>query len=675
MYYAYIDGLRAIAVIAVVVFHLDENWLPGGFAGVDIFFVISGFVVSLAVSKKNINTGFVGFVIEFYARRVRRILPALIFCLVSTFIFSALLIPESWLSGGSRKAGLFAFFGLSNFALADSGEDYFSPALEFNPFTHTWSLGVEEQFYLVFPFLIAPWILQYAKRMLFVFCFCIVVVCSLIYCMFNLGDGKIYFLPWGRLWELGSGVFLYQLIRFVNDKGYVIDRAMLRFGVAAGFVLLLVAVLFSDKNEFPFPGALFAVAGAFVLILFISLGGEGRNFLEGKFIVFVGKLSYSLYLWHWPVFTIFRWTLGLDGLSNKFAAVAVSFVFSIISYFYIENLFRSSYREYRLSSFAVIVAAIPILLCFALFSRYISLSQSIIGLSQVSMNSRLWYPKADVASADRALCSSDISQKSFKAGVYFEYSPGACGEKNDSGKRLYVMGDSHALAYERMLTDFANRLGLEIEVYSRPGCAFFPMYSSGKPDDGCKAYYVAALHEISSKAQRGDILFLPSLRLPRLSEQTGYYGSDAAYQTMFSDASKEQRAHQVNITEFLLRPLVDADVKIVLEAPKPIFKVAPFRCSDFFNKNNSFCEPGMSVSRAFLESLRLPVLDSYGKLSERFPTGVVSVWDPFERLCPAKDECFPFTEGNPLFFDGDHLSGYGNDFLYDHFASFMRKLL
>ncbi|MCW5569427.1 MAG: acyltransferase, partial [Dokdonella sp.] len=137
-YFAYIDGLRAIAVLGVIAYHLDSGWLPGGFAGVDVFFVISGFVVSASVARWN-GSGLGGFLAYFYARRIRRIVPALVFCLLSTSLACTLFIPFAWLSSAIETTGRYAFFGLSNLYLASHNESYFSPTAEFNPYTHTWS--------------------------------------------------------------------------------------------------------------------------------------------------------------------------------------------------------------------------------------------------------------------------------------------------------------------------------------------------------------------------------------------------------------------------------------------------------------------------------------------------------------------------------------------------------
>ena len=160
-----IDGLRAIAVIAVILFHADFlNVLPGGFTGVDLFFVISGYVISQSLCDRG-HSGFVDYLKAFYRRRLLRILPALLVVLVVTFLVSALFVPQSWLSEQNSRTGLAAFFGVSNVVLAWNPDTYFSPGAELNPFLHTWSLGVEEQYYVVFPVLYFLW-LRYKKKAL-----------------------------------------------------------------------------------------------------------------------------------------------------------------------------------------------------------------------------------------------------------------------------------------------------------------------------------------------------------------------------------------------------------------------------------------------------------------------------------------------------------------------------
>ena len=163
-YRADIDGLRAVAVLSVMLYHLSAHWLPGGFVGVDIFFVISGFVVSASLTHAP-SDRFHRFVAFFYARRLLRIGPALVLVLLTSVLAASLFIPRAWLSEFNERTALYAFFGLSNWVLQTNADTYFAPRAEFKPYTHTWSLGVEEQFYLAFPFLFFAWVkLRDSKR-------------------------------------------------------------------------------------------------------------------------------------------------------------------------------------------------------------------------------------------------------------------------------------------------------------------------------------------------------------------------------------------------------------------------------------------------------------------------------------------------------------------------------
>jgi len=211
-YVPHIDGLRAVAVLSVILYHLNERWLPGGFSGVDIFFVISGFVVSASVAelKKTSPLGFFGY---FYARRILRIVPALVVCLVVTHIATMLFVPWAWLSSANDRTGLYAFFGLSNFILAYAGNDYFSPTSDFNPYTHTWSLGVEEQFYLITPlFMLFAWrfLPKHAKLL-----FAVVAALSLAaaYAVSHRNQTFVFYLTPFRAWELALGALL--AIKFI----------------------------------------------------------------------------------------------------------------------------------------------------------------------------------------------------------------------------------------------------------------------------------------------------------------------------------------------------------------------------------------------------------------------------------------------------------------------------
>jgi peptidoglycan/LPS O-acetylase OafA/YrhL len=279
-YYPYIDGLRALAVLSVLIYHLHGSWLPGGFVGVDVFFVISGFVVSASVASFK-GQGIRQLLSFFYARRLRRIAPALIVCLLVTAILTTLLIPPSWLSAENQKTGLYAFFGLSNLVLAQSGRDYFAPTTDFNPYTHTWSLAVEEQFYLLFPFLLLAWMRGGRGRALSIALVAGALLASLYWGWWQSQAHPIqaYFLTPSRFWELAAGALLYQLNSQSPERTKCSKRASSVCGVfgAVSLLVIIAACALSVPARFPVPGVLPAVIGTLGVIWILHHHPEVRR--------------------------------------------------------------------------------------------------------------------------------------------------------------------------------------------------------------------------------------------------------------------------------------------------------------------------------------------------------------------------------------------------------------
>ncbi len=349
-HFRYVDGLRALAILAVVAFHLDERLLPGGYGGVDIFFVISGFVVSAALYRLNASS-LSEMLAGFYVRRLRRILPALVVMLLVVQFAVILFVPQAYLSRFIPNTGLAAFWGVSNFYLAWN-TDYFSPLAHYNPFTHTWSLAVEEQFYVMFPFLL--YVLTRGRRITSFSISAMLLVCivSLVYGFVEGGNAGAFYSSFGRFWEIGLGVLLFMWFEWRNAVTTAdMPRAELHIltWVSAGLIATsLVMPLAKD----PVPGALLPVAGAALLI--ISLHGRDIKSWPGRFLasplmVWIGLLSYSLYLWHWPVFVLARWTFGFAEPLQKSAALVVASGLAAASYYWVERPVRT-WRHLRRAS-------------------------------------------------------------------------------------------------------------------------------------------------------------------------------------------------------------------------------------------------------------------------------------------------------------------------------------
>lgn len=216
-YRADIDGLRAVAVLSVMLYHLNGAYLPGGFVGVDVFFVISGFVVTASLAQSQARS-FSEFITSFYARRLARIVPALVTTLLVSSFVATLFIPKAWLSDLNQETARYAYFGLSNWVLQRNSDFYFAPRAEFNPYTHTWSLGVEEQFYLIVPFILFFWAChrfasQRTSQKTVVLILAGICLASLVFCIWaSRSHGAIAFYSIGaRFWELGLGALLFLL--------------------------------------------------------------------------------------------------------------------------------------------------------------------------------------------------------------------------------------------------------------------------------------------------------------------------------------------------------------------------------------------------------------------------------------------------------------------------------
>ena len=667
---SYIDGLRAIAVLSVIAYHLNPNWLPGGFAGVDVFFVISGFVVAISVSEIG-RTDLARFLTYFYARRLIRIAPALVVCLFVTFVASALLIPHAWLSDTNNKTGLSAFLGLSNFVLATNTGNYFSPVVEFNPFTHTWSLAVEEQFYFVFPWLFILWLRS--RRAVSIGFFATTVIASFI-CAIWLGrtDKTLaFYMIWSRFWQLGAGVLLFQImhIRGHSFREKSSHLAWCRIAADLGLFLLVAGLIVARSDAAPFPAGILPVAGTAIILgtLHGRKGGISHILLTSRIMVFVGKISYSLYLWHWPVFVLFRWTVGLNSYVWQCAAFGTATALAILSYYFVEQPPRKAAR--RVKKPRLIAAGAVLVFSGCVLSGAVSYAQPRISLSTVSRNMDVWYPEGPrLAHANNGCSVGDSSKQSFNDGLFWINERSQCDAAVTFPHNVFVLGDSHAIAYTGMLKQFAVRTGTKVYVYNKAGCPFISLLPVPGREASCQAFGDAAIANMLPLIKPGDIVFLASLRLPRMVDQWAFFGVDFAKTVMFSQIAEEHRQKDVQKAIPVLKLIAARGARIVFEAPTPMLESIPYRCADWFNRENPICAQGMSVPRSLLDDLRAPVLASYKQMEKAVPG--LSVWDPMTVLCPGS-ECHAYRDDKPLLFDGDHLSYFSNMLLLPSFSAFV----
>ncbi len=668
-YARFIDGLRAIAVLAVIAYHFDAPLLPGGFTGVDVFFVISGFVVSCSVGGLD-GIRLADFFGYFYARRLFRIAPALIVCLLATTIVFAVLIPPAWLSGTNQRTGLAAFFGLSNFVLAQTGNDYFSPRVDFNPFTHTWSLAVEEQFYLIFPVLFFAFLRR--RRLVSAGLFMAGFAASLARARWlgSVRPDQAFYLLGTRFWELAAGVLLAQAMPWLRGR-WPAGRGdgIADLGAALSLAVLVLGLVVARPNSTPYPGGILPALGTLgVLACLYQRGEAGRlaALLSSKPSRYVGKISYSLYLWHWPVLVLLRWTCGASGLAAFMGLLAV-FCLASASYHVIETPPRRFLKQSRRHKAVLVALGLAALGAgFGLASAAWA-AQSLISVSTVTRHAADWYPDAPVTDADFPGCTIGAARLRLQGGTAWTYTRRGCANPVIFPHRIFVIGDSHAAAYLAMLKDVVLRSGATVTLYGVGGCSFIDLRDT--PSPGCAAFGQAAVADVLAGLRPGDVVFLPSLRIPRIADQFTIYGLAAAQTQMASAATQAARAQGEQAALPILHQFAAAGARIVFEAPTPVFPAPAFRCADWYDRNNPICA-GTTIPRQTILDLRAPVMEGYTDLAKTVPD--LTVWDPLQMICP-DETCDEFAGGHPLFFDGDHLSGYADRRLAPAFLAFLSR--
>jgi len=368
-----IDGLRAVAVVSVLVFHISAGYMPGGFVGVDVFFVISGYLISAIVFSEIAASRFS--VTAFYERRVRRIFPALFAMLI---VFSAVasfyLLPSEFVD--FAKSLLAATTSSSNFYFWLHSGYFDSPTS--NPLLHTWSLAVEEQFYILFPIflVLVRRFFPQRLRIMVVVLFCASLAASI--AMLPRDPVTVFYMPYTRAWELLLGTIL-SLGMFPRMGSAVIRNVV----SLAGMGLIGYAVMrYSLHTPFPGLAALLPCVGSALII------GAGESsptlvsmVLSWRPLVFIGLISYSLYLWHWPVIVLHSYGISVNRESllphryvglfpfirvDMFAEIAISFLLAVLSWRFVERPFRSrSRRISRRPLFALSAAVMVLLIAFS----------------------------------------------------------------------------------------------------------------------------------------------------------------------------------------------------------------------------------------------------------------------------------------------------------------------
>lgn len=463
-----IQGLRALAVLLVVVYHAGLP-LPGGFVGVDVFFVISGFVITSLLVRDLRSYGRIRF-LRFYTRRVRRLLPALGVVLVFTATASAVLQSPLGAQQDTAVTGLGASVWLANGALYVITGGYFDNAADSIPLLHTWSLAVEEQFYLVFPaLLLTGFLLGRRRRGLVGAATAVTVVLVLSFGLslwLSYGNAlpgvaktqtAAFYLAPTRAWEFGVGA----LVALWATRGSRAGRALSLVAPGVG-VLMLITSAVATHSTTPFPGlaALLPVVGTALLIL----AGRGRSnpvsrALSARPLQWIGDLSYSWYLWHWP-FIVFADLIWPDLSVGKVCAALVSLGAAWLCYTYVEQPIRHRVSPSPLATLRIV--AVSVVAPLVLFAGLYGGASKAWGNDRIaSMNDQVGPEPAGYAEGCHT--TTPISQRDIGRCTWNADAPGA---------PIYLLGDSNGVQYSDGLIAAGRALNRPVVVATMGGCPF-----------------------------------------------------------------------------------------------------------------------------------------------------------------------------------------------------------
>ena len=445
-YKPHIDGLRALAVVSVMLFHFDFEGFSGGFIGVDVFFVISGFLITRIIVNELTTTGTFNFKF-FYWRRARRILPALYFTIFLSFIFAVLMLSPQHLKnfGGSLIS---AVFGLSNIFFWEQSS-YFDTQSINKPLLHSWSLGVKEQFCLFWPAIIAFVTYKTPKIILPILIFIGVVSFALNYVyLSNENSSTIFYLVQFRAFEFVIGAAMVWLVQLQPKHNFIIEILML---------LGLIGVIFSVSQYnkdmiFPYYNALLPCISA-AFIIYSGSAKYTSKILSNKVSVYTGLISYSLYLVHWPVFVFYTYYKRGDGGVVTFLESAIlipiCILMSVIIYNFIEKPFRFSWNEFSKATKKSIIFIFFLVTVVVVFLSY-----------HANVNNG-WTFRISESNKDlmRKNMQEPHGMDILKLNSYVWGSEHKNLLSNINGKKVLIIGDSHAgnVANALSETGFSNK--------------------------------------------------------------------------------------------------------------------------------------------------------------------------------------------------------------------------
>lgn len=628
-----IDGLRAVAVLAVVLFHFGVPGVTGGFVGVNVFFVISGFLITSIIWRER-QAGRFSFV-GFWARRARRILPALFVMMAATLAVGwFLLAPKDYEELG-RSAHYQVIF-TSNL-LFSRQHGYFDAASDIKPLLHTWSLAVEEQFYILFPLLLALLSSRLKHWRLALFAVLLVSFGMSVWAVSHQPQ-KAFYLLHMRAWELLAGAMLAVMPKVEWRASPPLAQA-----VSLASLALILAAIFGFDRHTPFPGAAALLPVLGVVGLIWANGQQATwvgRLLSSRLMVGLGLISYSWYLWHWPVFVYANYA-AVDGLSVAELAglMLLSLVLGYLSWRFVETPFRE--KRLLAGRKAILAGAAAGILCLGLTGLALREAD---GVPWRLSEQALRYAQAKKWSPELTACLADKNTPDERLFCHF-------GPQSHSVSAL-VWGDSHATALIPALKDAAKRHDISLVQASFAGCV---------PLDGLEnitqcAHFNQRVEQALAEQSFSDVVLAARWSLYLYGQISG----DKEHALKDPGTGKYVRAVAEQRFEQGLRERIQGlraaghHVWLIKEAPLQEI-IVPYRLSRLAMMHRPVDGEGLPVAehekrQAFITRLfdELAAADSG-----------VTVLDPAPLLCGADGLCRVELDGRALYTDDNHLSDVG----------------
>ncbi|GAB4205896.1 MAG: hypothetical protein Fur0023_15240 [Bacteroidia bacterium] len=610
-----IDGLRGIAVGLVVLFHVYPKVFSFGFVGVDVFFVISGFLITQIIIQKALNNRFS--YLEFYRNRIRRIFPAMLFVLIALYIMGYLLMFPSELKEFSNHIVWSGFFA-ENWRLYKEANDYWDTGAFFKPILHYWSLSIEEQYYLIWPTIIilllkTKWRIEYGLAIIFLVDFVVPQFLDL---------KSAYYYSFSRFWELIAGSMAAVVV--VNENKY--QRFLLYVEKNALWIFLMFLLslfLLSGTETFNYVKILFLILSTTLLLLSVHKVDK-LKILSFPLLVWTGIISYSLYLWHYPVISFLKYIFGIN--VHGYILIIISLVLSYFSYRFIELPFRKS-NSYKTSMFLLFVSLVIILVAFYTNKQH-GLKNRKHLLQYQNLYSQIeWKERRNKA-------GELLFEKVMNQSPRTDYIKSS--STDTSKKFLLVIGDSHAAVSFPGISKWSNIYSFESILLSNSGCA--PYYDKQNKKTKCDERNLETFSFITSFNKHIHAIIFISRE----------YNNFSHFKLNHELSKYMERIHStfryyshLNIPFYYVLQIPELDFHPAYCIPRP-FNIIPVR--------PSFIDYEKYRQQKRYHSIIL-------NIAKQYPS--IHVINPESVFCDGQ-YCYVIKDNQLLYYDDDHISESGS---------------